>query len=88
MTRGKPNAEGKVAEGFLPTGTPQPSVRLWDPKFAQLLSRGGHYLKYETGLPSRLEEIAVLTTGYEMGCQYEWTQWERFGRNPNDPRHI
>ena len=88
VTRGKPNAEGKVAEGFLPTGTPQPSVRLWDPKFAQLLSRGGHYLKYETGLPSRLEEIAVLTAGYEMGCQYEWTQWERFGRDPKDPRHI
>ena len=27
-------------------------------------------------------------TAYEMGNQYEWTQWERFGRNPADPRHI
>ena len=23
-----------------------------------------------------------------MGNQYEWTQWERFGRNPADPRHV
>jgi 4-carboxymuconolactone decarboxylase len=88
VTRGKPKADGSVPEGFLPTGTPQPSVRLWDPQFALLLSKAGHYRKYETELSSRIEEIAVLTTGYEMGCQYEWTQWERFGRNPADPRHV
>jgi hypothetical protein len=35
-----------------------------------------------------LLEIAILVTAYEMECQYEWTQWERFGRNPADPRHI
>jgi hypothetical protein len=23
-----------------------------------------------------------------MDVQYEWTQWEYFGRNPADPRHI
>jgi hypothetical protein len=33
-------------------------------------------------------EIAILVTARELDCQYEWTQWERFGRNPSDPRHI
>jgi alkylhydroperoxidase family enzyme len=33
-------------------------------------------------------EIAILTAAYELNCQYEWTQWERFGRNHADPRHI
>jgi hypothetical protein len=33
-------------------------------------------------------EVAILTAAYELNCQYEWTQWERFGRNPADPRHI
>ena len=45
-------------------------------------------LKNQTGLPSRLLEIAVLVTAREMDCQYEWTQWEKDGRNTNDPRHI
>jgi hypothetical protein len=29
-----------------------------------------------------------LQTAYELECQYEWTQWEHFGRDPKDPRHI
>ncbi|MGD0965910.1 MAG: hypothetical protein ABSA57_18650 [Candidatus Acidiferrales bacterium] len=88
LTRGKPSPDGSVPAGFLPTGTSQPSVRLWDPKLAKLLAAVSHYRKYETGLPDRLLEIAVLVTAYQMNCQYEWTQWESFGRNPSDPRHI
>jgi 4-carboxymuconolactone decarboxylase len=88
QTRGKPRPNGEVPDGFLPTGTPQASVLLWDPKLAALRGPISHYLKYETGLPPRLLEIAVLVTAYEMDCQYEWTQWEMFARNPADPRHL
>jgi 4-carboxymuconolactone decarboxylase len=88
VTRGRPLPNGASPAGFLPTGTPQASVRLWDPRLAQLISEVSHYRKYETGLSDRLLEIAILVTAYEMECQYEWTQWERFGRNPADPRHI
>jgi 4-carboxymuconolactone decarboxylase len=86
--RGKPLPNGAVPAGFLPTGTPQPGVTLWDPKLARITDAFSHYVKYEIGLPPRLLEIVLLVTGYEMGNQYEWTQWERFGRNPADPRHI
>ena len=88
VTRGKPLPNGQVPAGFLPTGTPENPGRLWDPQLAKILSELSRYRKYEIGLPDRLLEIAVLVAGYEMNCQYEWTQWERFGRNPADPRHI
>ena len=88
VTRGRPLPNGKIPDGFLPTGTPENPVRLSDPPLAKILSELSHYRKYEIGLPDRLLEIAVLVAGYEMNCQYEWTQWERFGRNPADPRHI
>ena len=46
------------------------------------------YLTYDTGLSDRLLEIAVLVAAREMDSQYEWTEWEAYGRDPNDPRHI
>ncbi len=88
QTRRVPSANGEVPDGLLPTGTPQPRMVQWDPKLAELKGPINHYLKYETGLSPRLIEIAILVTAYEMDCQYEWTQWELFGRNPADPRHI
>jgi len=65
-----------------------PLPRLYDPKLAEPMSEAGYYLKNETGLPSRLLEIAVLVTARELDCQFEWTQWENDGRNLADPRHI
>jgi 4-carboxymuconolactone decarboxylase len=65
-----------------------PSVRLYSPKLAAGLEEVSNYLKYETGMPDPLVEIAVLTTAREMDAQYEWTQWETHGRDPKDPRHI
>jgi len=75
-------------ESELPDGMEHLGVLLWDPKLAKLLGEVGHYLEYETGLPDRLLEIAVLVTAREMDSQYEWTQWETHGRDPKDPRHI
>jgi 4-carboxymuconolactone decarboxylase len=69
-------------------GDPVYPVRLYSPRFAGPEGEAHHYLKYETGLSGRLMEIAILVTARQMDCQYEWTQYERFGRNPADPRHI
>jgi 4-carboxymuconolactone decarboxylase len=65
-----------------------PLPRLYDPQLAEPMSEAGYYLKNQTGLPSRLLEIAVLVTARQMDCQFEWTQWEMDGRNAADPRHI
>ena len=65
-----------------------PLPRLYDPQLARPMSEAGYYLKNETGLPSRLLEIAVLVTARQLDCQFEWTQWESDGRNAADPRHI
>lgn len=70
----------------LPTGIEQPNVSGWDPDFVKA-SRGAS-LKYSIGVSDRLLEVAVLAAARELDVQYEWTQWEYFGRNPADPRHI
>jgi 4-carboxymuconolactone decarboxylase len=85
---GKKIYDKLTAKSELAVGIEQPGVRLWDPKLAGLEGNVSHYLKYETGLPDRLLEIAVLVTAREMDCQYEWTQWETHGRDPKDPRFI
>ena len=63
-------------------------MRLYDPKVAKPLAEAHHYIRYKAGLPDRVLEIAVLVTARERDSQYEWTQWETAGRDPNDPRHI
>ena len=64
------------------------SVRLYSPRLAGPEDEVQRHLKYDIGLPDRLLEIAVLVTAREMDSQYEWTEWETYGRDPNDPRHI
>jgi len=65
------------------------SVRLYsNPQFAAGMDEKQRYLTYDTGLSDRLLEIAVLVAAREMDSQYEWTEWETYGRDPNDPRHI
>ena len=65
-----------------------PPLRFYSPKLAESMSATHYYLKFGTGLPDRLVEIAVLVTAREMANQYEWTQWESFGRKQGDPRSV
>jgi 4-carboxymuconolactone decarboxylase len=65
-----------------------PPLRFYSPKLAESMSATHYYLKYETGLPDRLVEIAVLVTARELANPYEWTQWESFGRKQGDPRSV
>jgi hypothetical protein len=65
------------------------SVRLYaDPRFAAGTDEKQRYLTYDTGLSDRLVEISVLVAARAMDSQYEWTEWETYGRDPKDPRHI
>lgn len=80
--------DGKKIFDEMTRNSQHPLPRLYDPPLAKPMSEAGYYLKNQTGLPSRMLEIAVLVTARQMDCQFEWTQWENDGRNEADPRHI
>jgi hypothetical protein len=63
-------------------------VRLHSPRLAGPFDDARRYLVYDSGLSARLVEITVLATARERDSQYVWTQWETYGRDPRDPRHI
>ncbi len=80
--------DGKKIFDAMTVKSQHPLPRLYDPALAEPMSEAGYYLKNQTGLPSRLLEIAVLVTARQLDCQFEWTQWEMDGRNAADPRHF
>lgn len=45
---------------------------LHSPTLADHMQKLGVFLRYETSLPPRLSELAILTTAREWSCQYEW----------------
>ncbi len=63
------------------------SIRLYSP-VARSLEETDHYVNFETSLPPRIVEIAILVTAREMDCQFEWTQNEPHARDPGNPLHI
>lgn len=68
--------------------TTKHSARLYSPRFGGAEDEVQRYLKYDTGLSDRFLEIEVLVAAREMDSEYLWTEWEKYGRDPNDPRHI
>jgi hypothetical protein len=64
------------------------SVELYDPKLADIMDKGRHYLKFDTGLGDRLVQIAVLATAREMKNPYEWVQWETVSWEPQTPTYV
>jgi len=45
---------------------------LRSPEFADRLQRVGAYVRFESSLPARLSELAILVTARHWGAQYEW----------------
>ena len=48
------------------------AVFLHAPAYGQLAQQLGAHLRFRTGLPPRLSEIAILCTGQFWKAQYEW----------------
>lgn len=48
------------------------AVWLHRPELAQHAQALGRYCRYETSLPPRLSELAILVTGRVWGSEYEW----------------
>ncbi len=49
------------------------------PKLADRAQRLGVFLRYDTSLPTRLSELAVLTTAQHWSSSYEWHFHEKEG---------
>lgn len=47
-------------------------VWLWRPELAQRAQTLGQYCRYDSCLPKRLSELAILITGRYWGAEFEW----------------
>ena len=59
-----------------PRGSVVGPIRVWlnNPKFAKNAQKVGQYIRYESSLPSRLSELAIITTGRCWSSEFEWEQ--------------
>jgi len=48
------------------------AVWLWQPELAQNAQKLGQYCRYDSSLPQRLSELAILITGKYWGAEFEW----------------
>lgn len=65
--------------GGIPTGGPG-SVTLNSPEVAKRTNHLSAYLRQESGLPAKIQELAMLTTARELDCQYIWNAHAAAGR--------
>ena len=65
--------------GSIPTGGPG-SVTLNSPEVAKRTNHLSAYLRQESGLPAKIQELAMLTTARELDCQYIWNAHAAAGR--------
>lgn len=47
-------------------------IWLWRPELAQRAQALGQYCRYDSSLPKRLSELAILITGRYWGSEFEW----------------
>ena len=69
-------AQKQVAEAIVsgPRGSIRGPFNAWlrSPELADRLQRVGEYLRFNTSLDKRLNEMAILMTAQAWGAQYEW----------------
>ncbi len=51
-------------------------IRLHSPYLAVLSQPLNRYLRFETALPGRIRELAILVVARAQDCQFEWVQHE------------
>jgi 4-carboxymuconolactone decarboxylase len=69
-------AQRKIADAILagPRHSIEGPFNAWlrSPELADRLQKVGEYLRFETSLPHKLNELAILITGREWGAGFEW----------------
>jgi len=75
-----------VVQGATSLGAPF-NVMLRSPVLAERLRKVGEYLRFESTIPKRLNELAILVTARTWTAQYEWYAHHRLaikaGLNPD-----
>lgn len=73
-----------------PRGTvPAPfHIFLQSAELAERVQNLGELLRYRTGLPPRLSELAILVTASHWGAEYEWSVHEREARKAGVPEEV
>ena len=56
------------------------SVMIHVPKVHQLMNAVNGYLRNESSLPKKIQELAMLVTARELDCQYVWNAHAASGR--------
>ena len=67
------------AYGSVPPYGPR-SVMIHVPKVHQLMNAVNQYLRNESSLPKKVQELAMLVTARELDCQYIWNAHAASGR--------
>ena len=69
----------RIASG--PRGGVYGPLRIWlrSPALAERLQSLGEFCRYNTSLPPRLSELAILTTAVVWQAGFEWTSHEKHG---------
>ena len=69
-------AQRKVAEDIMsgPRGGLRGPFNAWlrSPELADRLQKVGEYLRFNTSLDKRINEMAIIMTAQAWGSQYEW----------------
>ncbi len=60
-------------------------VLLHSPKIADHVQKLGAYIRFESGLPDRLRELAVLVTSRFWGAEFEWFAHHTLAREAGIP---
>lgn len=61
---------------------------LRSPDLASLVAKLGSFFRFETSLPPRWVELAILTTARFWTAQYEWYAHARFARTAGVEDHV
>jgi 4-carboxymuconolactone decarboxylase len=75
---------GKSVAGLRGPG----GLNLYSPRAAEHLMGLSHYLRYDSGMSSRVREIAILVTAREMDNQFEWTVHEPIALGEGVSREV
>ncbi len=63
-------------------------ILLQSPELADRAQQLGAFLRYRTGLPPRLSELAILITAKHWDAHYEWSVHESEARQAGIPEHV